>query len=226
MNTLQPCLGIDHFLRCVVCLLTVLFSSTFCLADWAEDKAKTATPEAPGQETAPSPESLPTPRQQYSTSHGEDSLSALPIPTARHTLSAVVREPRLLTAGQRNAEIVIQFESKSRYAVTVNGTEHHVFGSELHLHTSISRRSGAEVKISARHLGLAPEVQLGANALTFSEQAGERKSNIENVSTMLLQAGDIEHSHSTPELCILLHAGDRVRISARPSQTNKGAARK
>lgn len=226
MNTLQPCLGIDHFFRCVVCLLTVLFSSNCCLADGAEDKTKTSSPEAPGQETAPSPESLQPPRQLYSTSNGEDSLSALPIPTARHTLSAVVRKPRLFTAGQRNAEIVIQFESKSRYAVTVNGTEHQVFGSELHLHTSISQRSGAEVRISARHLGLAPEVQLGANALTFLEQAGERKSNIANVSTMRLQAGDSKDSHPTPELCILLHAGDRVRISARTSQTNIGAAPK
>jgi hypothetical protein len=132
----------------------------------------------------------------------------------------------LFTAGQRNAEILIQFESKSRYAVTVNGTEHQVFGSELHLHTSISRPGGAEVRISARHLGLAPEVQLGANALTFSEQAGGQKNNIENVSTMRLQAGDSEDSHSRTELCILLHAGDRVRISARTSQTNLGAARK
>lgn len=228
MIILQSHHGIDRHLRSVVCLLMVFVSSSNCPADDPADKTRVPPPGEPQHEIAPSPDSTPASGRQHSSSLVEDYLqSASLLSPAHHSFAAVVREPRLFTAGQRKAEIVIQFSGKSRYAVTVNGTEHQVFGTELHLHTSISRRSGAEVRISVRHLGLPPEVQLGANALTVSEKVGMLREKVKNLSVMRLQTADgpvIENPNDEcdefrPELCILLHAGDRVRISAQTHET-------
>lgn len=222
MNILQSRHCIDRYFQSVICVLMVLSSCSSSFADEPADKTKTSSPGVSVQEIAPSPVLSLGAGQQASTSMVEDSLSGFPLPPATYTPAAVVRQPRLLTAGQRVAEIVIQFPGKSRYAVTVNGTEHRVSGSELHLRTSISQRTGAEVRISVRHLGLAPEVQLGANALKFSETVRARESSEDNKSIMRLQADDGSNIESQAdrnnerqsELCILLHAGDRVRISA------------
>lgn len=228
MIILQSHHGIDRHLRSVVCLLMVFVSNSGCPADDPAVKTRVSPPGEPQHEIAPSPDSTPASGQQHSSSIVEDYLQSASLRSpAHHSFAAIVREPRLFTAGQRNAEIIIQFSGKSRYAVTVNGTEHQVFGSELHLHTSISRRSGAEVRISVRNLGLPPEVQLGANALTVSEQVGVRRENVTNLSVMRLQTTDgpviknpdDEGVECRPELRILLHAGDRVRISAETSQT-------
>ncbi len=218
MNTLRSCHVFDRPFRSVVCLLMVVIAGGHCGADEPASGV-------PQKETAPSPESPRAMGQQQTALPTTDSLDAPMLSPFAHSRAAVVREPRLFTAGQRNAEIVIQFPGRSRYSVTVNGTEHQVFGSQLHLRTSISRRTGAEVRISVRHLGLAPEVQLGANALTLSEPVGDPKTIVDNVSIMRLQAGDgfdlqtqtagsDSPKSAMSELCIVLHAGSVVRISA------------